>query len=262
MIYLAGQGQCLLKRILLVILLWVGTQQPEGANALLVPLHSTLFQPQQCWLFQQTTRNKSQEQTRSPLIVHLNCGRPSGLSLNMSSREDSNPNQDPVLRLPIMEAELASRIEDRLDDEDDDLKTAISDAKTAAELGIRKSQLKYYTAVSNGDMDAMPEIWSETSPIRCVHPGMDSVQGREAVMESWRRYFSVPVPPSASSLFFTIKPERVQIDIYGLIAICSCVEKTEGGGQLEALNMYKRENGSWKMTLHQAGPILRPRFRT
>jgi len=255
MIFLVGHDQCFLKRILLVLLIWVCIQRQEEANAWLKPLHNPRFQLQQCWLFQQTSKNKSQQQKRSQLVVHHICGRPSDTSLNLLSRDDSNPNQDPVLRLPLMEAELASRVEDGfVDNEEDDLKTAISDAKTAAELGVRKSQLEFYTAFSNGDMDALSEIWSKTSHIRCVHPGMASVEGYKAVMESWKRYFSVPVP---SSSLFNIKPERVQIEIYGLIAICSCLEKTQGGGQLEALNIYKRENGSWKMTLHQAGPILK-----
>lgn len=165
--------------------------------------------------------------------------------------------QDPVLRLPLMEAELASRIKES-EKEDEDLQTAITDAKTAAEFGVRKSQSEFYEAFSNGDIEAMSNVWSDTSQIRCVHPGMASVEGRKAVMESWKRYFSVPVPPSASSSsFFTIEPERVQIEICGLIAICSCVERTQGGGQLEALNIYKREDGRWKMTLHQAGPVMR-----
>jgi ketosteroid isomerase-like protein len=156
-----------------------------------------------------------------------------------------------------MEAELASRIKES-EKEDEDLQTAITDAKTAAEFGVRKSQSEFYEAFSNGDIEAMSNVWSDTSQIRCVHPGMASVEGRKAVMESWKRYFSVPVPPSASSSsFFTIEPERVQIEICGLIAICSCVERTQGGGQLEALNIYKREDGRWKMTLHQAGPVMR-----
>ena len=55
---------------------------------------------------------------------------------------------------------------------------------------------------------------------------------------------------------FAIEPENVRIDICGMTAICSCVERTPGGGRLEAINVYKREGGSWKMTLHQAGPVI------
>ena len=178
--------------------------------------------------------------------------------MNAAGSGDNYQNnmQDPVLQLPILEAELASRVEESADVGVDDLQTAILDVKTVAEFGVRKSQSEFYEAFSNGDMDAMSNVWSESSPIRCVHPGMASVKGRKAVLESWKRYFSVPVLSSSSSSFYTIEPERVQIEICGMIAICSCVERTQGGGQLEALNIYKRENKRWKMTLHQAGPVM------
>ena len=154
---------------------------------------------------------------------------------------------DPVVRLPLMEAELAT-----LDSSKDskDLETAIGDAKTAAEFGVRRAQLQFYDAFSQGDIQAMGEVWSTESHVRCVHPGMVSLEGREAVMESWKQIFS------GGGGQFDIEPERSQIEICGLTAICSCVEKTQGGGQLEALNIYKREGGTWRMTLHMAGPVV------
>jgi ketosteroid isomerase-like protein len=147
-----------------------------------------------------------------------------------------------------MEAELAT-----LDPNEDpsELKNAIGDAKTAAEFGVRKSQLQFYDAFANSDIEAMDRVWSNDSHVRCVHPGFSSLEGRESVMNSWRMMFS-----GGGKNKFAIEPERVQIEICGATAICSCVEKTEGGGELEALNIYKREDGSWRMTLHMAGPVV------
>ena len=168
----------------------------------------------------------------------------------LSSRDDDL--QDPVLRLPLMEAELATLSSDK---DSSELETAIGDAKTAAEFGVRKSQLEFYDAFSKGDIEAMGRVWSTQSHVRCVHPGMSSLEGRDAVMESWKQLFS----SSGGGKSFSIEPARVSIDICGLTAICSCIEKTEGGGELEALNIYKREDGSWRMTLHMAGPIVMQR---
>jgi len=148
---------------------------------------------------------------------------------------------DLVLRLPLMEAELATM---SIGDDTSELKTKIGDAKTAAEFGVRKAQLEFYEAFSTGNVDAMGRVWSTESHCRCVHPGMGSIEGREDVMESWKQILS-----SASSNKFDIEPARVQIDIHGLVAVCSCVEKTKGGGSLEALNIYRRESGSWRMTV-------------
>lgn len=172
-----------------------------------------------------------------------------------------------MLRLPLMEAELATLLEG-IDDDDDDnqirrrrqenLQLAIADAKTAAEFGVRKAQLGFYEAFSRGDIDAMEQIWSRQSHVRCVHPGMTSLEGRDRVMASWRQIFLSGEEGGGDNddVAFEIEPIRSHVEVHGLIAMCSCVEKTEGGGSLEALNVYKREDGAWKMTLHMASPTM------
>jgi len=55
---------------------------------------------------------------------------------------------------------------------------------------------------------------------------------------------------------FRIEPSRTRVDVVGgSVALCSCLEETEGGGVLECLNVYRREEGSWKMILHMVSPI-------
>ena len=159
-----------------------------------------------------------------------------------------------------MEAELATM---SLDQNSFELKMAIGDAKNAAEFGVRRAQLEFYDAFSSADVDAMGKVWSTESHVRCVHPGMSSLEGRDSVMDSWNQMFASATSTLSGSSSsekggkkFPIEPSRAQIDICGLTAICSCVEKTQGGGELEALNIYKREGGSWKMTLHMAGPVV------
>ena len=58
------------------------------------------------------------------------------------------------------------------------------------------------------------------------------------------------------AMVFAIKPKRVRIEICGSTTICSCVKRTQNGEQLEVINVYKRKNGSWNMTLHQARPVM------
>jgi len=159
---------------------------------------------------------------------------------------DKQYQDDPVLHLPLMEAELVTIAE--TDKKRQELQTAISDAKMAAELGVRRTQVKFYEAFSNRDVDSMRELWSETSEVRCIHPGMESLEGLESIMESWAAIFQGEA--------FTISPSRVKIDILGQTALCSCIEETPSGGQIEALNVYRREKGSWRMTLHMASPIV------
>ena len=190
--------------------------------------------------FRTTTSFQSdlqQQGQRLPAVtVHFN---------SLSDGGDGDQGGDPVLRLPLMEAELATLPPDT---DKSKLISDISDAKTAAEFGVRRAQLEFYDAFSDGDFNAMDNVWSKDSHVRCVHPGMSSIEGREKVMESWKQIMQ------GGSI--KIQPERVQIEIHGLVAICSCVEKSGGDGSLEALNIYKREKNRWCMTCHMAGPVV------
>lgn len=164
---------------------------------------------------------------------------------------------DPVLRLPLMEAELAALEGDSKvtggpsSPSRADLEESIDNARTAAEFGVRRAQVQFYDAFSTGNLDTMGAVWSEKSHVRCIHPGMSSLEGREEVMRSWAQILSGPM----MEMGFTIEPSRVRIEICGRTAMCSCIEGTPGGGKLEALNVYQREEGGWRMTLHMASPI-------
>ena len=166
---------------------------------------------------------------------------------NDSRLYSSSSNEDSVLRLPLLEAELAL-ISDESSTKSLELASAIEDAKTAAEFGVRRAQVQFYESFSNGDIDGMKATWSQEDDIRCIHPGMSALEGQTDVMASWARIFS--------GESFQIEPSRVKIDIYGRTAMCSCIEETKGGGKLEALNVYRREQGRWCMILHMASPVM------
>ena len=201
---------------------------------------------------------------------------------------------DPILKLPQLEAESASlktMINQRggKKDNDDDEKGMVTklrqvqsemdDIKATAEFSVRKTQYRFYEAFSNGDIDAMRDVWSsskgcegdgdggddnesndDVDDVRCIHPGMESIDGYENIMSSWEQIFGTSTTTSSSSSSsssFTIEPERSKIKIHGITAICSCIEKTQpGDGMLECLNIYRREDGEWKMILHMASPIV------
>lgn len=177
---------------------------------------------------------------RNPL---RNCGRqPSSFSFT-SSRSSSN--DDPISRLPLMEAELSFEADE---EKRILLMESINDAKTGAEFGIRSAQFRFYEAFTKQDLEAMKAVWSSADDVRCIHPGMESLNGPQAVLESWGQIFN-------SGDAFTIEPSRTRVDVSGQSALCSCIEETPGGGLLECLNVYRREEGNWKMILHMASPI-------
>lgn len=159
---------------------------------------------------------------------------------------------DPVLRLPLIESELSTMIpsdDEASEKRRQDLQEAVDNARTAAEFGVRRAQVKFYEAFSNGDYSAMEAVWSDEALVRCVHPGMSALEGKDKVMKSWAQIFSQGEP-------FSIEPSRVHVQVSGRTAVVSCIEETPNGGNLEALNIYRREESSWRMTLHMASPII------
>ena len=183
-------------------------------------------------------RSKPSSSTRTTLFSSNND--------NISNSNNNNKLDDPVARLPLLEAELVSETDK---EKRQSLLERIKDAKTNAEFGVRKAQFSFYEAFSNQDMEAMANIWSSHPSVRCVHPGMESLNGIEDIMRSWAEIFM-------QGDAFTIQPSRTRIDISGQTALCSCIEETPGGGQLECLNVYRREGGGWKMILHMASPVM------
>jgi hypothetical protein len=164
-----------------------------------------------------------------------------------STRLDFSPyDDDPVLRLPLMEAQLAtSNVPNQ------ELVTTIQDAKTAAEFSVRRAQVEFYEAFASQSIESMAKVWSTQYYCRCIHPGSPANEGREAVLSSWNQIFE-----SAESFHVEANP-GANIEICGNTAICSCVEQMNGGGELEVVNIFKREHGNWRITLHMSSPIVR-----
>ena len=190
------------------------------------------------------------------LYTHGMSSRTRCLLNSGSIREDM---EDNVLLLPLLEAELVKLKGSEGDGTTDtqrieELKNAIDDARTAAEFGVRRVQAEFYNAFSTADFHKMSDVWSRSDGVCCTHPGMHSLQGIDTVMDSWRQIFA-GYAGSDDKKAFKISPSRVKVDICGRTAICTCVEETNGG-RLEALNIYRREGGSWKMVNHMASPVM------
>jgi len=203
------------------------------------------------------------------------------------SAENNIDEDDDVMLLPVLEADLArlkssssaATTKDEeglqvLDDVIQELEEKISAAKMAAEFGIRMAQSEFYDAFSNQNLQKMKNVWSLSDDVSIVHPGMGKLQGNDAVMQSWNQIFMGFRSSTSSSSddvkndgddddeddddtnsLFRIEPSRVDINICGRTAICSCVEEVNGA-KLEALNIYRREDGKWRMTMHMASPRI------
>jgi hypothetical protein len=159
----------------------------------------------------------------------------------------SPDHDDPVLRLPLMEAQLAISNTP----EDQELLTSIQDAKTAAEFSVRRAQVEFYEAFASQSIELMSQVWSRYYDCRCIHPGSPANEGRESVLSSWNQIFE-----SAEAFYVEAKP-GANIDICGNTAICTCVQQMNGGGEMEVVNIFKREHGNWRITTHMSSPVVR-----
>lgn len=105
----------------------------------------------------------------------------------------------------------------------------------------------FYDAFNRKDADAMARLWSDTHDITCVHPGWNVLEGRDAVLESWRRILENPDQPKIVSA-------AQSAQVLGSTAIVVGRELV-AGSPIATTNAFVWENGSWRMILHHASPV-------
>lgn len=104
----------------------------------------------------------------------------------------------------------------------------------------------FYRAFADRDEAAMEDLWSESEPVACLHPGWGPLFGREEVIGSWLAIVRNPESPP-------ILCHEARAQIHGDTAYVICFEEI-GGSFLVATNVFVREGRVWKMVHHQAGP--------
>lgn len=108
----------------------------------------------------------------------------------------------------------------------------------------------FYRAFADRDIVAMAEVWAETDPVSCLHPGWAPLIGRDVVLASFKAILEGPAPPQ-------IAPEAAEAAVHGDIGIVICYEAI-AGDYLVATNVFRREGARWRLVHHQAGPVNDP----
>ena len=114
------------------------------------------------------------------------------------------------------------------------------------EDAILAANAAYYQAFTTADFAAMSRIWADND-VSCIHPGWPVLIGREAILESYREILRNPDQDR-------IDPRNETVIVAGDEARVICVEFVAGAA-LAATNLFKRIDGAWRMTHHQASPI-------
>lgn len=105
----------------------------------------------------------------------------------------------------------------------------------------------FYRAFSGRDAEAMAGLWARTVPVACIHPGWDVLTDHDTVVASWRRLLANPGSPA-------VRCRDARAFVMGAAGFVVCHEVLPEG-VLVATNVFVREDGSWKVVHHQAGPV-------
>jgi hypothetical protein len=118
-------------------------------------------------------------------------------------------------------------------------------AAIAADAVLAANQA-FYDAFNARDLGAMEALWSRHAAVACIHPGWAPMTEREQVMEAWRAILSNADTPR-------IACEEPEALLWGEMALVVCFERL-GDAVLAASNLFRLEEGVWRMVHHQAGP--------
>jgi len=103
---------------------------------------------------------------------------------------------------------------------------------------------EFYRAFRESDMAAMEAVWGTQEPIAVEHPSSWREEGRARVLASWAIILRAPPPIRCVVEEVTFEDGRAAV---------LCTEKL-GSGEVRMINVFHRENGSWRMIYH--GPAL------
>jgi hypothetical protein len=109
----------------------------------------------------------------------------------------------------------------------------------------------FYGAFATLDLAGMGAVWVQEQRPFCVHPGGDLLEGRRAVLESWREIFSGSEPPAIEHrLLGSFQSGDLAIHL-----VEEMIQPRRSGGQANrvlATNVYVREADCWRIAEHHA----------
>ena len=122
---------------------------------------------------------------------------------------------------------------------------------------LSRANLTFYEAFQTLELEKMDAVWAETEDVTVVHPGWALINGRSAVMESWRRIFENP-----SMMQFAVTGAELRVD--GDVGWVTCTENITslfdgrvGESKVQATNVYVRRGARWLMVHHHGSPVMR-----
>ena len=165
------------------------------------------------------------------------------------TRRRSSEQTDPVLEVERLENAIAASTQP---EEQKELAEKLGMSRMSAEMSVLSANAAFYDAFQSCDVAKMKAVWSDSDDVTCVHPGHPLLSGADRVLNSWRALFA-----SAGGMP-KLEAQRQRVVLRGSAAWVTCNEAPEGEpSALEAINVFERRDGRWRVSASEASP--RPR---
>ena len=122
------------------------------------------------------------------------------------------------------------------------------------ESTVQEATAGFYTALNamfTGDVDPMKEVWSHAEDVTCMGPDGSVKVGWNEVLANWE-------VQTKMKLGGEIRHEQIMATVGQDLAVVQCREVGENvidgkpiAVSLRATNVFRKENGAWKMIGHQ-----------
>jgi ketosteroid isomerase-like protein len=127
-------------------------------------------------------------------------------------------------------------------------------APQSNESTVQEATAGFYTALNamfTGDVDPMKEVWSHAEDVTCMGPDGSVKVGWNEVLANWE-------VQTKMKLGGEIRHEQIMVTVGQDLAVMQCREVGENiidgkpvAVSLRATNVFRKENGAWKMIGHQ-----------
>lgn len=134
---------------------------------------------------------------------------------------------------------------------------------TPEEEEVARANQAFYEAFEARSLDAMASVWEHSDRATCTHPGWPTLRGWGQVAASFGVIFE---RTPFIQFFLTEQSVEVVGDVAWVVVQENVLQASEthggrvaesllGDATAEALNVFVRRGGSWKMVIHHASPV-------
>ena len=121
--------------------------------------------------------------------------------------------------------------------------------RTTGTQAVLAANTAFYRAMRDGDYAIMDRLWTRRRAVSCTHPGGPTIQGRRAVMASWRKLL---LPRRC----MPIRVREAKAVVTGASALVLCIEEL-GRVRMMASNCFVHEADGWQVLAHHAAEMGR-----